>query len=228
MKHPDWFDPELVPKLEAFCRHYGTAILPTQPYMPRHKGKVERGVAYVQSNGLKGHRVRQPGGREPASGSLGTDDRRHADPRHDAPAGRQGVRGSRARRVAAAAARTIPVLPRSAADRQSRRPRRSGQSLLLRAAGISGANGLGALGCAAGADLQSSLGADRDPCAARAGPVQHARPAHRPGEDQRAGTRRGVPACPRSRSIGAHTRQWAEAMVARPGHRRDARAAWGC
>jgi transposase len=56
VKHPDWFDPELVPKLEAFCAHYGVAILPTRPYMPRHKGKVERGIAYVQSNGLKGHR----------------------------------------------------------------------------------------------------------------------------------------------------------------------------
>jgi transposase len=55
VKHPDWFDPELVPKLEAFCRHYDVAILPTRPYMPRHKGKVERGVAYVQGNGLKGH-----------------------------------------------------------------------------------------------------------------------------------------------------------------------------
>ena len=29
-------------------------ILPTKPYTPRHKGKVERGVAYVQDNTLKG------------------------------------------------------------------------------------------------------------------------------------------------------------------------------
>jgi transposase len=53
--HPDWFDPELTPKVQSFCQHYGTVILPTKPYMPRHKEKVESGVDYVQSNGLKGH-----------------------------------------------------------------------------------------------------------------------------------------------------------------------------
>ena len=52
--HPDWFDPELTPKVQSFCQHYGTVILPTKPYMPRHKGKVEAGVKYVQNNGLKG------------------------------------------------------------------------------------------------------------------------------------------------------------------------------
>ena len=50
----DWFDPELNPKLEDFCRHYGTTVLPTKPRTPRHKGKVERGVDYVQENALKG------------------------------------------------------------------------------------------------------------------------------------------------------------------------------
>jgi len=50
----DWFDPELNPKIEVFARHYGCVILPTKPYMPRHKGKVESSVDYVQSNGLKG------------------------------------------------------------------------------------------------------------------------------------------------------------------------------
>lgn len=50
----DWYDPELNPKIVEFCRHYGTVILPTKPYTPRHKGKVEAGVKYVQSNALKG------------------------------------------------------------------------------------------------------------------------------------------------------------------------------
>ena len=52
--HPDWFDPVLNPKLQSFAQHYGTVILPTKPYMPRHKGKVESGVKYVKNNGLKG------------------------------------------------------------------------------------------------------------------------------------------------------------------------------
>jgi transposase len=54
VSHPDWFDPELVPKLLVFARHYGTVILPTKPYTPRHKGKIERGIGYVKGNALKG------------------------------------------------------------------------------------------------------------------------------------------------------------------------------
>jgi transposase len=50
----DWFDPELNPKVQSFCQHYGVVLLPTRPYTPRHKGKVERGVGYVQDNALKG------------------------------------------------------------------------------------------------------------------------------------------------------------------------------
>jgi transposase len=50
----DWYDPELNPKVQAFCAHYGTVILPTKPYTPRHKGKVESGIKYLRDNALKG------------------------------------------------------------------------------------------------------------------------------------------------------------------------------
>src|SRR6266496_3100756 len=54
VKKVDWFEPELNPKVVSFCEHYGTVILPTKPAMPRHKGKIEAGIKYVQSNGLAG------------------------------------------------------------------------------------------------------------------------------------------------------------------------------
>ena len=49
----DWYEPELHPKLRWFCQHYGVVVLPTRPYMPRHKGKIESGVKYVKRNALK-------------------------------------------------------------------------------------------------------------------------------------------------------------------------------
>ncbi len=54
VSHPDWYDPELNPKLRDFALYYGTVVLPTKPYTPRHKGKIERGVGYVKGNALKG------------------------------------------------------------------------------------------------------------------------------------------------------------------------------
>jgi transposase len=51
----DWFDPELNPKLAEFCRHYGIHVMPCRAATPQHKGKVERGVAYVRKNAIKGH-----------------------------------------------------------------------------------------------------------------------------------------------------------------------------
>ena len=50
----DWYEPELTPKVAEFCRYHGTVILPTRPRCPEHKGKVERAVAFVKGNGLKG------------------------------------------------------------------------------------------------------------------------------------------------------------------------------
>jgi hypothetical protein len=50
----DWYDPEVHPKLQSFARHYGTVFLPTKPYTPRHKGKIESGVKYAKRNALHG------------------------------------------------------------------------------------------------------------------------------------------------------------------------------
>jgi len=55
VKHPDWYDPQLNPRLQSFAEHYGTVVMPTKPYTPRHKGKIERGIGYVKGNALKGH-----------------------------------------------------------------------------------------------------------------------------------------------------------------------------
>jgi transposase len=49
----DWYDPELHPRLQSFAAHYGTVFLPTKPYTPRHKGKIESSVKYVKNNALK-------------------------------------------------------------------------------------------------------------------------------------------------------------------------------
>jgi Mu transposase-like protein/integrase-like protein len=55
VEQADWYDPELNPKLRSFADHYGLAVLPTRPRMPRHKGKTESGIGYVKGNALKGH-----------------------------------------------------------------------------------------------------------------------------------------------------------------------------
>ena len=54
VEQPDWYDPELNPKLRSFAEHYGLAVLPTKPRTPRHKGKIESGIGYVKGNALKG------------------------------------------------------------------------------------------------------------------------------------------------------------------------------
>jgi len=42
------------PQVRSFGEHYGVVFWPTRPYTPRHKGKVEKGVDYLQDNALKG------------------------------------------------------------------------------------------------------------------------------------------------------------------------------
>ena len=58
VRNADWFDPDINPKLADFCRHYSMHVLPCRPGKPEHKGKVERGIAYLRSNALKGRRFK--------------------------------------------------------------------------------------------------------------------------------------------------------------------------
>src|SRR4029077_6970333 len=46
---PDWYDPELNPKLRSFADHYGLAILPTRPRTPRHKDYASSCTSFVTS-----------------------------------------------------------------------------------------------------------------------------------------------------------------------------------
>ena len=54
VRQADWYDPEIHPRIQSFAAHYGTVFLPTRPYTPQHKGKVESGVKYVKNNALAG------------------------------------------------------------------------------------------------------------------------------------------------------------------------------
>ncbi|MBK8915080.1 MAG: transposase [Phycisphaerales bacterium] len=118
----DWFDPEPNPKLQAFAEHCGTVIVPTRPYTPRHKGKVERGVDYVQENALKGRTF----------DSLADQNRYLAE--WEAAVADTRIHGTTRQQVgrvfeqierpgAAAAGHALPVLPGRPTHRQSRRPR---------------------------------------------------------------------------------------------------------
>ncbi len=58
VQRADWYEPELNPKMAEFAAHYRTLVLPTRPYHPEHKGKVESSVKYVKNNALKDRRFR--------------------------------------------------------------------------------------------------------------------------------------------------------------------------
>src|SRR6516162_9239335 len=61
----DWFDAEINPKLADFCRHYGMHVVPCRPWMPQHKGKIERGVAYPSGKCSQGPALQIPGRGKP-------------------------------------------------------------------------------------------------------------------------------------------------------------------
>jgi transposase len=135
----DWFDPQLNPKVVSFCEHYGTVILPTKPAMPRHKGKVEAGVKYVQNNGLAGRKF----------DSLAAQNLflMHWEET-------VALLGRRKVQALAFARQPLSRLSGSTAQSASGRLRRGRQSLLLGAARICAPTGLGAVGWQTGPRLQ--------------------------------------------------------------------------
>lgn len=52
----DGSDPQVQWAYRECAEHYGFLIAPCRPRTPQHKGKVERGVDYVRTNFLPGHR----------------------------------------------------------------------------------------------------------------------------------------------------------------------------
>ena len=78
----DWYDPEVHPKIQSFCQHYGTVILPTKPTdaAAQGQGRARRRIRSEQRP--EGPHVRQSGRAEPVSVGLGEADRRHPHPRH--------------------------------------------------------------------------------------------------------------------------------------------------
>jgi transposase len=48
------YDLEFNQDFLEFCHHYGTVILPCEPYSPEQKGTVESGVKYMQKNFIAG------------------------------------------------------------------------------------------------------------------------------------------------------------------------------
>ena len=170
--HPDWFDPELNPKLLSFCQHYGTVILPTKPYTPRHKGKIERGIGYVKGNALKGRTFTSLEAQNGHLGPLGSGTWPTRE--STAPPSSKSARCSPKSKRAA-----LVPLPRDRfpSFQEARRiVSRDGHVEVAKAyysvpPDIS-AHGLGTLGRPPGPHLQQSAGADRRACATGARPVR--------------------------------------------------------
>ena len=188
----DWYDPELNPKVRSFGEHYRFVFLPTRPYMPRHKGKVENGVGYVQDNAIKG---RMFSSLEEQNGFLREWELTVADTRiHGTTRLQVGKHFADAEREA-----LLPLPPEPFPSyREARRiVHRDGhveveRRLLRRAAGVPGAGGVGPLGRPHGAGLQRANAANCRAHQARTWPLQHAASVHRRREDHRCRARHSL------------------------------------
>ena len=154
VKRADWYDPEIHPKLQSFAVHYSTAFVPTKPYTPEHKGKVESGVKYVKNNALKGRTFSSL--EEQNEFLLNweatvADTRIHGTTKKQV---RQQFEAIERPGVAATSSGPIRNVSRSSPECLSRRTRRSRSGLLLGTAGVCGPPSLGSLGQSVGSRIQ--------------------------------------------------------------------------
>ncbi|MBK8915393.1 MAG: hypothetical protein IPM64_12485 [Phycisphaerales bacterium] len=154
-------------------------IVPTRPYTPRHKGKVERGVDYVQENALKGRTF----------DSLADQNRYLAE--WEAAVADTRIHGTTRQQVG----RVFEQIERTAPGRlpATRFPCfQEGQRIVNRdghvevakayyfgAARVPRPQGLDPLGQPGRAALRSAVQADRDSRPTRAWPLRHRSAAHR-------------------------------------------------
>ena len=219
VKKADWFDPEINPKVRSFGEHYGTVFLPTRPYTPRHKGKVERGVDYVQENALKG---RSFASLEEQNRFLRDWERTVADTRVHGTTRRHV--GKHFEEVERAALLPLPVEPFPSFREGRRTVHRDGHVEVDHAyysvpPEYLAPRGLGPLGRPAGADLQRPDGTAGGPRQTGARPVQHDTVAHRRGEDQRRRAGRGLAPGPGRSTRAAKPagpRRWSRRGASRP------------
>ena len=208
MKKADWFDPEINPKVRWFGEHYGTVFLPTRPYTPRHKGKVERGVDYVQENALRG---RSFASLEEQNRFLIDWERTVADTRVHGTTRRHV--GNHFNEVERAALLPLPADPFPSFREARRTVHRDGHVEVERAYYSVPPEYLARQvwvrwDAPDGADLQRPDGVDRGSCQTRTWAVQHEIVAHRRGEDQRGRAGRGLapgpgaPPRPQQRPLG--------------------------
>ena len=185
VKKADWFDPELNPKVRSFGEHYGVVFLPTRPYTPRHKGKVENSVGYAQDNALKGRVFSSLA--EQNSFLLEweltvADTRIHGTTRRQV--------GKHFADVERGALLPLPLEPFPSFHEERRTVHRDGHVEVKRAYYAVPPEYLArevwvAMGWSHGADLQRANAADRNPHQEGTGRLQYPARVHRCGEDQR-------------------------------------------
>ena len=213
----DWYDPDINPKVEEFCRHYGTVIMPTRPAMPRHKGKVEAGVKYGQNNALKGRKFASLAEQNLFLSDWErtvADTRIHGTTRQ---AGHQGVQRSGAVQTVAVAR---PVCSRSLKKRRAvstgTATLRSNGPITRCPRSMSG----GRSGCAGSPDwsASSTSAGNKSPCTHMAEPGKFTTdPLHQHSPYRHVIHRNLDYLLDRARLIGKHTGTWAEAMVQQRG-----------